>query len=112
LCADEGDAMTTEADSDSTVFVFVRLHASPDRHEDVRAVMNRVVIASRTEPGCVSMHGFRSFRDPGLFFIHSVWKDTRAFEVHAEFPHTVEFLRDVDPMLDEPRAVSRTQKIV
>ena len=74
--------------------------------------MTKVVNASRTEPGCVSMHGFRSFRDSRLFFIHSVWKDGRAFDVHAEFAHTVEFISAVDAMLDEPRAVSRTRKIL
>jgi quinol monooxygenase YgiN len=104
--------MSIDADADPTVFVFVRLHASPGREADVRAAMTKVVDASRTEPGCVSMHGFRSFRDPRLFFIHSVWKDGKAFDVHAEYPHTVEFLSAVDTMLDEPRAVSRTHRIL
>ena len=101
-----------ERESDPLVFVFVRLHASPGREDEVRAAMTKVVNASRTEPGCVSMHGFRSFRDPRLFFIHSVWKDGRAFDVHAEYAHTVEFISAIDGMLDEPRAVSRTRKIL
>ena len=102
--------MTT--DVESTVFVFVRLHSTPGREEQVRAAITQVVAASRTEPGCVTMHGFRSFRDPRLFFIHSVWKDSDAFDVHARFPHTVEFIATVDALLDEPRAVSRTGRFV
>jgi quinol monooxygenase YgiN len=82
--------MTIEADVDPTVFVFVRLHATPGREDDVRAAMTNVVNASRTKLRCVSMHGFRSFRDPRLFFIHSVWKEGH----------------------DEPRAVSRTHKVL
>jgi hypothetical protein len=28
-------------------------------------------------------------RDPGLFFIHSTWRDEATFAVHADLPHTV-----------------------
>jgi quinol monooxygenase YgiN len=92
-------------------FVFVRLHSAPGNEDHVIAALNAVVTASRTEAGCVSMHAFRSIRDLRLFFIHSVWQDAEAFDLHAKLPHTVEFLERVDPLLDEPRSVSRTSRI-
>jgi len=50
-------------------------------------------------------------RDPRLFWIHSRWVDERAFQKHGTLPHTEWFLKKVDPLLDEPREVSRTEMI-
>jgi quinol monooxygenase YgiN len=46
-----------------------------------------------------------------LFFIHSVWRDAAAFDDHAEFRHTKEFIDCVDRLVDEPRQVTRTTRI-
>jgi quinol monooxygenase YgiN len=97
--------------SDAALFVFVRLHSGLGNEDRIRAALTKVVSASRAEPGCVSIHAFRSGRDPQLFFIHSVWKDADAFDRHAGLPHTVEFIEVVDRLLDEPREVTRTSRI-
>jgi quinol monooxygenase YgiN len=96
----------------ASVFVFVRLHAREGQEHDVIAALERVAAPTREEPGCVAFNGFRSVRDPRLFYIHSAWADHAAFDRHAELPHTVEFIRLVDTLLDEPRAVARTLAIV
>jgi quinol monooxygenase YgiN len=93
------------------VFVFVRLHAAPGRDDAVRTALNQVVAASRAESGCVRIDAFRSIRDPQLFFIHSVWNDAEAFDLHAKLPHTVEFIATVDALVDEPRQVARTRQL-
>ena len=100
-----------DAMSDAALFVFVRLHSGLGNEDKVRAALTMVVTASRAEPGCVSIHAFRSRRDPQLFFIHSVWKDADAFDRHAGLPHTVAFIEIVDGLLDEPREVTRTSQI-
>jgi quinol monooxygenase YgiN len=95
----------------ATLFVFVRLHSSLGNEDKARAALTMVVAASRTEPGCVSIHAFQSNRDPQRFFIHSVWKDADAFDGHATLPHTLDFMETVDGLLDEPREVIRTSRI-
>jgi quinol monooxygenase YgiN len=90
-------------------YVFVRLHAQAGEEGAVESVLREVTAPSRAEPGCRSFHLFRSMRDRQLFFIHSRWVDEAAFQLHAELPHTVRFLERVDPLLDQPREVSRTQ---
>jgi len=70
-----------------------------------------VVAPSRQEPGCLSIHAFRSVRDPRLFYIHSLWNDEAAFEHHAGLPHTVRFLERVAPLIDHPLDVTRTERI-
>ena len=88
--------------------VFVRLHARPGQEASVEAALRDVVPASREEPGCLSIHAFRSTRNASLFYIHSRWASDEAFEAHGDYPHTARFLERVDPLLDPPREVIRT----
>ena len=74
------------------VFIFARFHARPGQGSAVADALLEVVAPSRAEPGCLSIHVFRSIRDPQLFYIHSRWKDEAAFESHAGLSHTVRFL--------------------
>ena len=90
-------------------YVCVRLHARAGEEGAVEEALREVCGPSRAEPGCRSFHLYRSMRDPRLFFIHSRWLDETAFQLHAELPHTVRFLKQVDALLDQPREVSRTQ---
>ena len=93
------------------VFIFARLHAAPGKREVVREAMWRIQGPTRVEPGCLSYGAFQSVRDPDEFFIHTRWKDLRAFEEHAELPHTVRFVAEVEPLLDHPFKATVTEKI-
>jgi quinol monooxygenase YgiN len=93
------------------LFVFARFHARPGGEEAVAATLRAVVAPTRQEPGCVSINVFRSTRDPGLFYIHSRWKSEAAFETHAGLPHTVTFLERVQPLIDHPLDITRTEPI-
>ena len=70
-----------------------------------------VLAPSREEPGCLSIHAFRSIRDPPLFYIHSRWTDEEAFDIHASLPHTVRFIERVEPLIDHPLDVTRAELI-
>ena len=92
-------------------YVFVRLHAREGEEAAVEEALRDVTGPSQAEAGCLSFHTFRSMRDRRLFYIHSRWVDEAAFQLHAELPHTVRFLKRVDPLLDQPRDVTRTEMI-
>jgi quinol monooxygenase YgiN len=92
-------------------YVFVRLHAREGEESTVEQALHEVTGPSREEAGCLSFHMFRSIRDGRLFFIHSRWVDEAAFRKHAELPHTLRFLKRVDALLDQPRDVTRTERI-
>jgi quinol monooxygenase YgiN len=93
------------------LFIFARFHARPGNETAVAEAILEGIVPTREEPGCLSVHAFRSIRDPQLFFIHSGWKDEAAFEIHAGLPHTVRLLARVEPLIDHPLDVSRTQRI-
>ena len=93
------------------LFIFARFHARAGNEGGVAAAILEGLAPTRAEPGCISSEGFRSIRDPQLFFIHSRWKDQAAFELHATLPHTVRFLERVEPLIDHPLDVNRTEQI-
>jgi len=93
------------------LFIFARFHARPGQEDAVESALRDTVAPSREEPGCLSIHAFRSVRDRRLFYIHSRWKDEAAFEVHAGLPHTVRFIERVAPLIDHPLDVNRTERI-
>jgi quinol monooxygenase YgiN len=91
--------------------VFVRLHAGEGNEVAVEEALREVAGPTREEAGCLEFQVFRSVRDRRLFYIHSKWMDAAAFQLHAELKHTVKFLKRVDALLDQPRDVTRTEKI-
>jgi quinol monooxygenase YgiN len=95
----------------AALFIFARFHAAEGREAGVAAAIRDTVAASRNEPGCVAIGGYRSTRDPRLFYIHSHWVDEAAFELHATLPHTVRFLERVRPLIDHDLDVTRTEPI-
>ncbi|HEY7610905.1 MAG TPA: putative quinol monooxygenase [Alphaproteobacteria bacterium] len=93
------------------LYIFARFHAREGKETGVAAALRDVVPPSRAEPGCRAIAAFRSVRDPRLFWIHSRWIDEAAFELHAEQPHTRRFVERVEPLIDHPLEVTRTQAI-
>ena len=90
---------------------FARFHASPDREGVLQEALKEVIVPSRQEDGCLSIHAFRSTSDPRLFFIHSRWKDEAAFEYHARLPHTMCFLERATQLIDHALDTMRTTLI-
>ncbi len=93
------------------LFIFARFHAVAGNESAVAEALDAVVRPSREEAGCLSIHAFRSIRDPGLFYIHSRWKSEDAFDYHASLPHTVRFIERVTPLIDHPLQVTRAEMI-
>ena len=93
------------------LFIFARFHARPGNEAALAEAILENMPPSRAEPGCLNIHAYRSIRDPRLFYIHSRWKDEAAFEEHAGLPHTVRFLARVEPLIDHPLDVNRTEQM-
>jgi quinol monooxygenase YgiN len=93
------------------LFIFARFHALPGSEGAVAETLLDILAPTREEPGCLSIHAFRSNRDSRLFYIHSRWKDEAAFEYHAGLPHTVRFVERVEPLIDHPLDVTRAERI-
>ncbi len=93
------------------LFIFARLHARPGNEGAVAEALLDVIVSTREEAGCLSIHAFQSVRESQLFYIHSRWKDEAAFDYHAGLPHTERFIQRVDPLIDNPLEVTRAERI-
>jgi quinol monooxygenase YgiN len=93
------------------LFFFARFHASPDQQSALEEALKEVVVPSREEAGCLSIHAFRSTSDTRLFFIHSRWKDEAAFDYHNSLPHTLRFLERATRLIDHALDLTRTTLI-
>ena len=89
------------------LFIFGRFHACPGDESAVENALRNVVAQSREDAGCLSIQAFRSARDSRLFYIHSRWVNEAAFDIHAGLPHTVRFIEQVQPLIDQPLDVTR-----
>jgi len=90
--------------------VVARFHAREGHEASVAAAIAEVATPTKAEPGCRYYGAYRSKRDPRLFFIVSRWISEAKFESHALLPHTVTFLERVQPLIDHPLDVSRTEQ--
>ena len=57
-------------------------------------VMERVVLATRAEQGCIAYSYAEDVIDPGLFRISEVWQSREALAVHFEAPHMKDWQRE------------------
>lgn len=94
-----------------SVHFFARFEPVSGKEREFREELLRVVEPSRAEIGCVRIHVFESIREPRSFAIHSEWLDEAAFEVHAQLPHTVRFVRAAERLLTHPVHGLRTREI-
>jgi quinol monooxygenase YgiN len=91
------------------LFIFARFHAREGRDSEAAEALGEILGPSREEAGCLSIHAFRSVRDPRLFYIHSRWKNEEAFEIHANLPHTLRFLKRMEPLIDHAFDLTRAE---
>jgi quinol monooxygenase YgiN len=93
------------------LFIFARFNSRPGQETGVEAALRKVIAPTRTEPGCLSIHAFRSIRDARLFYIHSRWVDEAAFDNHITQPHTKQFIEEVEPLVDHKLDTTRATVI-
>jgi quinol monooxygenase YgiN len=93
------------------LFIFARFHARSGQEEAVAAAIRAVLPQTAAEPGCHAIGAYRALRDPRLFYIQSRWIDEAAFERHAGLAHTLRFIETVEPLIDHPLEVVRSQPL-
>jgi quinol monooxygenase YgiN len=93
------------------LFIFARFHARPGQEKGVETALRKVIAPTRQEPGCLSIHAFRSIRDARLFYIHSRWVNEAAFDIHVSQPYTKRFVEEVQPLVDHELDTTRTNLI-
>lgn len=94
-----------------SVHFFVRFEPLPGKDIEFRIEVLRLIEPTQAEIGCLGIHVFESLREPFVFAIHSEWADEAAFDLHAQLPHTVRFLKAAKELLTHPVQGLRSRQI-
>ena len=93
------------------LFIFARFHVREGNEAIAAAVLREQTAGVRAEPGCLAIQAYCSIRDPRLFYIHSRWTDEATFEIHADLPQTVEFVKRMETLIDRPFEATRARTL-
>ncbi|MDX8503890.1 putative quinol monooxygenase [Mesorhizobium captivum] len=63
----------------------------PDKLNQARPAMERMITASRAEPGCLGYSYAQDVLDPGLIHVSEAWRDRAALDVHFKSGHIAEW---------------------
>lgn len=77
----------------------------------VRDLLQKLVVPSRAERGCLEYSLHESMADPTLYVIYQVWEDEEAMAAHSNAPHTAGFRRAAPGVLDGPIGNTRWRRM-
>ncbi|RUU11707.1 antibiotic biosynthesis monooxygenase [Mesorhizobium sp. USDA-HM6] len=67
------------------------IRVPPDRLADARPTMERMISASRAEPGCLAYSYAQDVLDAGLIHVSEIWSDRAALDAHFKSSHIAEW---------------------
>lgn len=82
--------------------VIATITARPDRISDVRRELEKLVIATRLENGCINYDLHVDLSDPRRFVFYENWSDKAALDAHAASPHMKAWAQVREAMLAAP----------
>ena len=74
------------------VSYIVRMRFAAEDRENVSDILRELALASRQEPGCVSLHPHTVEDDPNMVVIYEQYRDRAASELHRTTPHFKKFV--------------------
>ncbi|TPN82679.1 antibiotic biosynthesis monooxygenase [Mesorhizobium sp. CU2] len=63
----------------------------PDMLEQAKPAMQRMILASRAEPGCLQYSYAQDVLDTGLIHVSEAWSDRAALDAHFNSAHIAEW---------------------
>lgn len=69
------------------IIVAGTVRVDPAKREAARAIMEKVIVASRAEDGCIDYSYGVDVLDPGLVRVWEVWRNREVLQHHFQTPH-------------------------
>ena len=73
------------------IIIMGTVKLAPDRLDDAKPAMQRMVDASRAEPGCIAYSYAQDLLDPETIHVAEQWQDRAALTEHFATPHLAEW---------------------
>jgi quinol monooxygenase YgiN len=91
--------------------VVARLRAKPGQETELRHQLQRLVIPTRAEVGCVTYELSESRSESGHFLFYEVWKSEADLEEHFQTSHMMAVGKVLPELLAEPMDLSKWGKL-
>jgi quinol monooxygenase YgiN len=91
--------------------VVARLRAKLGQETQLRHQLQRLVLPTHAEPGCVTYELNESKCEPGHFLFYEVWKSDADLEKHFQTSHMKAVGKVLPELLAEPMDLSKWGKL-
>ena len=93
------------------VRVIARAVARKGKEDQLRALLQGMLIPTRAEPGCKSYELYES-DSTGRFYLDETWKSQAALDDHVATPHFKHLEQTIEELLREPFEVNILNRIL
>ncbi|MGB0132564.1 putative quinol monooxygenase [Dokdonella sp.] len=76
--------------------IVANIHAAPDRIDLVKAELEKLVLATRAEEGCIQYDLHRDNTNPAHFVFIENWESRELWQAHMSAPHLDAYKNAVD----------------
>jgi len=93
------------------VTVIARARAKSGFEKRVREELERMLVPTRAEAGCIHYDLHESPADPRDFMFHETWQSLSHLEAHRQTPHIKRMREALPPLTEGPNVVTLWKKI-
>lgn len=93
-----------------TIRVIARAEAQPGKAEELKTVLQQLVLPTRGEQGCRYYEFFES-QLPGVFYFHELWETKADLTAHARTPRFLEVMAQAEKLLKVPMEVALVTEV-
>lgn len=94
----------------AAVRVIARFVARKGNEDELRSLLQGMLVPTRAEPGCKSYELYES-GSKGLFYLWEVWESQAAVDQHAATPHFRHLQQRAEKLVGEPFEVNILKRI-
>jgi quinol monooxygenase YgiN len=98
--------------ADKPFSMIVQFKVKRDQVDAVMAAAKKAVPASRAEKGCIVYDVQQNLEDATEIFVLETWRDAKALQFHAGTEHFAEFIKVIQPAVEEAPQMRLTKAAI
>lgn len=94
-----------------SIFLTALVKSKPGKADEMKAVLQQLVIDSRKETACLQYDLHQSVSDVNLFIFHEEWASESGLQLHNTQPHISRFIQASKDIIDGGVTLHKTEKV-
>ena len=93
------------------ITVIAKIKARDGREQDVAEELEKLLVPTRAEPGCVIYDLYQSADEKNLFMFYECWEKKQDLDEHLQKSYIKAFMQKAGKLLAEPVDISLWKRI-